>query len=55
MKVFSCYLKQALHEKFSLDADVFVSKNKRHVHIAFKIPISEYDSFDKVIDFISKK
>ena len=33
----------------------FVSKNKRHVHIAFKIPIYEYDPFDKFIDFISKE
>ena len=40
MKVFCCYLKDALSKKFSLDADVFVPKKKRHVHIAFKIPIS---------------
>ena len=40
-------------KKFSLDVDVFVSRKKRHVHIAFKIPISEYKSFDELIDFIS--
>ena len=34
-------------KKFSLDADVFVSRKKKHVHIVFKIPISEYGSFDR--------
>ena len=53
MKVFCCYLKDALSKKISLDADVFVSRKKKHVHIAFKIPISEYESFDRLIDFIS--
>ena len=46
MKVFCYYLKEALLKEFSLYVDVFVSKKKRHVHIAFKIPISEYQSFD---------
>ena len=50
-----CYLKQALHKTFSLVADVFVSKKKRHVHITFTIPISQYQSFDRLIDFISKE
>ena len=53
--MFCCYLKQALHEKIFLDADVFVSKKKGHVDVAFKIPISEYSSFDKLIDFICKE
>ena len=53
MKVFRCYLKDALSKKSSLDADVFVSRKKKHVHIAFKIPISEYEFFDRLIDFIS--
>ena len=26
---------------------------KKHAHIAFKIPISEYESFDILMDFIS--
>ena len=55
MKVFCCYLKDALSKKFSFDADVFVLRKKKHVHIAFKIPISEYRSFDRPIDFISDK
>ena len=54
MKVFCCYLKQALHKTFFLDADVFASKKKRHVHIAFTIPIIQYESFDRLIDFIFK-
>ena len=54
MKVFCFYLKDALLEKFSLDV-VFVSKKKKHLRTAFKIPISNYDSFEKLIDFISDK
>ena len=52
MKVFCWYLKDALSKKFSLDADVFVLRKKKHVYIACKIPISEYESFDRLIDFI---
>ena len=52
-KVFCWYLKDVLSKKFSLDADVFALKKKKHVHIAFKIPISEYESFHRLIDFIS--
>ena len=47
MKLFCCYLKYTLSKKFSLDADVFFSSKKNHVHIAFKIPISECGSFDR--------
>ena len=53
MKVFCCHLKDAFLRKFSLDTDVLVSRKKKHVNITFKIPISEYKSFDKLIDFIS--
>ena len=53
MKMFCCYLKDALSKKFSLDTDVFVSRNKKDVHIAFKIPTFEYEFFDRLIDFIS--
>ena len=54
MKVFCCYLKDPLSKWLSLDADVFVSK-KKNVRIDFKIPISEYESFDRWIDFISNE
>ena len=52
MKVFCCYLKDGLSKKFSFDADVFVSRKKKHVHTAFNIPISEYESFDRLTYFI---
>ena len=53
IKVFCYYLKDAVSKKFSLDADVFALRKKKHVHIVFKIPISEYESFGRLIDFIS--
>ena len=53
--MFCHYLKDALFKKFSLSVDVFVSRRKKHVHIAFKIPISEYESFDDLIDFLSNE
>ena len=55
MKVFCYYLKEALLKEFSVDVDVFVSKKRRHVHITFKIPIPEYQSFDQLIEFIAKE
>ena len=55
MKLFCSYLKDVLSKKFSLDIDVYVSKKRKHVHIAFKIPISDYEFFDKLIDFISSE
>ena len=30
-------------------------KKKKHMHIAFRIPISEYESCDRLIDFISNE
>ena len=42
-------------KKFSFHADVSVSKKKKHVHIGFKIPMSEYESFDRLINFISNE
>ena len=47
--------KGSYFKKSSLYVDVFVSKKKRHVQIAFKIPISECNSFDKLIEFISNE
>ena len=55
MKVFCCYLKDVLFKIFSLDVDIFVSQKKRHVHIAFKIQISEYKSLDELNEFISNE
>ena len=28
-------------------------KKKKHVHLSFKLPLSDYDCFDNVIDLIS--
>ena len=55
MKIICYYFKEALAKQFSLDADVFVSKKKRHVYIAFKVRISKYEVFDKLIEFILKE
>ena len=55
MKVSLLLLEAGSSRKIFIDADVFVSKKKPHVHIAFKIPIFEYNSFNNVIDFISKE
>ena len=55
MKVFSYYLKDTLSKKLSLEFDAFVSRRKKHLHIACKIPISEYESFDDLINFISNE
>ena len=32
---------------------IFVPKKKKHVYLAFKLPHSDYNYFDKVIDLIS--
>ena len=52
---FCCYLKDAHFKIFSLNVDVFVSRKKRHVHITFKISISQYESFDELIEFTSNE
>ena len=41
-------------KKFSIKADVYISK-KRHVHIAFRKPISDLDCFDRIPEFISEE
>ena len=32
---------------------MYLFPKKRHMHLAFKLPISDYESFVKVIDFVS--
>ena len=51
MKVFCCYLKDALSKKFSSTPTYWFEK-RRDIHFAFKIPISKYESFDRLTDFI---
>lgn len=55
MKMFFVHIKQKLSDNFELNVYVFVSKKEKHVHIAFRIPLSDYDYFDKVIDLISNE
>ena len=54
MKVFCCYLKDALSKKFSSTPTYWFEK-RRDMHFAFKIPISKYESFDRLTDFISNE
>ena len=52
MKVFCVYMKQKVLDKFLLNVDVFAFLKKKHVHLAFKLPLSDSDCFDKVINLI---
>ena len=55
MKVFCVYMKQKVLDKFLLNVDVFAFLKKKHVHLAFKLPLSDSDCFDKVINLISNE
>ena len=55
MKVFCVYMKQKVLDKFLLNVDVFAFLRKKHVHLAFKLPLSDSDCFDKVINLISNE
>ena len=52
MKVFCCFLKDAIWKKFSLKVDVFISKKKKHVNISFKKSFPDYKCFDALLKFI---
>ena len=54
MKVFCCYLKDALSKKFSSTPTYWFEK-RRDIHFVCKIPISKYESFDRLTDFISNE
>ena len=34
---------------------MYISPKKRHVYVAFRKSISDYDCFDKILEFISEK
>lgn len=55
MKVFCVHMKQKVLDKFLLNIDVFAFLKKKHVHLAFELPLSDSDYFDKVIDLISNE
>lgn len=52
MNVFCCYIKEELSKKFTIEADVFVSKKKELVHFAFTRPLISYPFYDEIIDFV---
>ena len=39
-------------DKVNFGESTLLSRKKKPMHIAFKIPISEYESFKKLIEFI---
>ena len=55
MKVFCCFLKEETWKKFSISADVFISKKKKknHIHKPFKKSFSNHECFNKILKFIS--
>ena len=55
MKIFCVHMKQKVLDKFLLNVDVFAFLKKKHVHLAFELPLSDSDYFDKVIDLISNE
>ena len=48
-------MKQKVLDKFLLNVDVFAFLKKKHVHLAFKLPLSDSDCFNKVINLISNE
>lgn len=48
-------MKQKGLDKFLLNVDLVAFLKKKHVHLAFKLPLSDSDYFDKVIDLISNE
>ena len=52
MNVFCCYIKEELSKKFTIEADVFVSKKKELVHFPFTRPLISYPFYDEIVDFV---
>ena len=52
MNTFCVSLTEALAERFNIDAVIFVSKKKKHVHLSLKKPLIEFHNFEKIIRFI---
>lgn len=55
MKLFSISLKNAIWKKFTIRPDIFVSKKKKHIHIAFKKPFICYELFNELLNFVEKE
>ena len=50
MNSFCKYLKSSLNKKFRVEADVYVSKKKKLVHVSFLNPLISF--FDDIVEFI---
>ena len=53
MKVFCCFLKEAIWKKFSIKADAFISKKKKKC--LHKKLFPDYKCFDLILKFIAEE
>ena len=44
-----------MEKNFDKGGCVYLHKTKRYVHVAFRKSISDYDCFDKILEFISEE
>ena len=54
MNDFCLCLTEALSKRFKIDAIVFVSKKKKHVHLSLNKPLFQYHDYNLVTTFIRK-
>ena len=52
MNSFCIFLTDAIREKSKIDAIVFVSQKKKHVHLSLKKPLYEYPDHRAIASFI---
>ena len=54
MNGFCTNLTERLINRFKIDATVFVSKKKKHIHLSLKKPLFEHRNYKQIIRFIRK-
>ena len=54
MRTFCQYIPEALFEKFTLNVDVYVSRNNRLAHFPITKSLLSYDKHEDIIAFIYK-
>ena len=54
MNNFCTCLTHALCKRFKIDAIVFVSKKKKHIHLSLDKPLFEHRNYKLIITFIRK-
>ena len=54
MNSFCVSLTDALHSKFSIDVNAFVSKKKEIIHLSLQKPLIKYSLYMQIITFIRK-